>query len=140
MTAADSEISREFGPQRATFEAPDLLVLTFSAPMYVDDFRAILVFINDLVEERGPIFLLMDLRGVKEIPRSIRSFTSTASPKRPYLGGAFVIEGFSLRIALQTLIRASRFLFPLTSAFNYTFCATEDEARAWNAVRRAEAS
>lgn len=130
---------RRFGTHEAWAEEPDLYCMRFVGVIRGKEFREMLDLRNAWAAGRPSIFFLVDVSDATSVQPDVRQAMTEerafGGPRRVTIA---VGASFTIRVIGDMVQRAQRLLRPDRFQGDWTFVATETEARAFIEKRRRE--
>jgi hypothetical protein len=123
---------------RVTFEPPDAVSISLVGSLKAVEGEAIIARIHELGREHGPMFWLIDVSQFATSGERVRDvFLKGGRERYPIFAGVMWGAPFPVRVAMMMALTAGARILPKSFSFPFEFTATEDQARAWIASRRA---
>lgn len=126
-----------FGAHSVCLASPDILHCVFGGRFTEEEAHTMVQTIQQAGARFGPLFACVDVRDFRTSGPKVRAIMANAGG-RAYPFRAAVVFGasFSIRTAMNLVIRAARLFRADVFAFPIEFVATKDEALAWLAAQR----
>lgn len=130
-----------FMAHRVTFESPDTVCISLVGPLTAVEAQAIINRIHDLGRQHGPMYWLVDVSRFESSGERVRDvFLKGGQERYPIMAGVMCGAPFPIRVAMMMALTAGARIMPKSFSFPFEFTATEDQARAWIASKRASTS
>lgn len=122
-------VTTHYGPQKLVFAPPRYGYLELGDPLIVEDALDLIQRLNELLEKHGGLYILVNMRAVKEFSREIRQLAEKAPSG--YAAVAIVGTSFPIRVTTSMVLRAARLLKPESMPYPVEFFANEADASSW---------
>lgn len=128
----------QVGPHTMGFDPPDILVFRAVGDVTVNHAREFIAFTSALSKPEKGFFYLSDLRKFGNQSMQVTLELRKVPPKLIRATGV-VGRGFRLKVIVDVIVRAAKFLKLEHTDVIPAFFETEDEARAWfDELRKAD--
>lgn len=122
-----------FGAHHAHFEQPDVLVVTFTGPISLDEVKRSVQLYREHYERHGPYFCIVDV-GRSQLDAAGRRYLSDHGRSEWFHAAIYVGTDLMQRAIGKAI--ALGLLFTGKTVFEMVFLPTVAEARSWVAMHR----